>query len=234
MNHIISKSCADAQAYIVPFRAGSPRSVSIAPEIDAAVDLAINGSFGGNLGETYAMTLPVGDKLTSIILLGLGADRLSVRDIHTKAAPAFKQAKQLGAKHVAIMLDQVSELSESFELFGALARLPQLVGYTNSGLKSNPENKSLEQITFVTAADGLDAALKEAVATARGTIIARRLCNLRSNEQTPQSLAEDTAALGKEYGFDVQLFDKAAIEELGMESFLSGHAARTTPRPCLS
>ena len=108
MNHIISKSCTDAQAYIVPFRAGSPRSVSIAPEIDAAVDLAINGSFGGNLGETYAMTLPVGDKLTSIILLGLGADRLSVRDIHTKAAPAFKQAKQLGAKHVAIMLDQVS------------------------------------------------------------------------------------------------------------------------------
>ena len=44
MKHIISKSCADAQAYIVPFRAGSPRSVSITPEIDAAGDLAINGS----------------------------------------------------------------------------------------------------------------------------------------------------------------------------------------------
>ena len=158
MKHIISKSCADAQAYIVPFRAGSHRGVSIAPEMDAAVDLAINGSFGGNLGETYAMTLPVGNKLTSIILLGLGADRLSVRDIHTKAAQAFKQAKQLGAKHVAVMLDQVSELSESFELFGALARLPQLVGYTNSGLKSNPENKNCEQVAFVTAADGLDAA----------------------------------------------------------------------------
>lgn len=230
MKHIISKSCADAQAYIVPFRAGSPRSVSIAPEMDAAVDLAINGSFGGNLGETYAMTLPVGNKLTSIILLGLGADRLSVRDIHTKAAQAFKQAMQLGAKHVAVMLDQVSELSESFELFGALARLPQLVGYTNSGLKSNPENKSFEQVAFVTAADGLDAALSEAVATARGTIIARRLCNLRSNEQTPQSLAEDAAALGKEYGFDVQLFDKAAIEELGMESFLSvARGAHNTP-----
>ena len=67
MKHIISKSCADAQAYIVPFRAGSHRGVSIAPEIDAAVDLAINGSFGGNLGETYAMTLPAGDKLTSPI-----------------------------------------------------------------------------------------------------------------------------------------------------------------------
>ena len=57
MKHIISKSCTDAQAYIVPFRAGSPRGVSIAPEMDAAVDLAINGSFGGNLGETYALSL---------------------------------------------------------------------------------------------------------------------------------------------------------------------------------
>lgn len=43
-------------------------------------------------------------------------------------------------------------------------------------------------------------------------------------------MAEDAAALGKEYGFDVQLFDKVAIEELGMESFLSvARGAHNTP-----
>jgi leucyl aminopeptidase len=232
MEHIISRECPKAQAYIVPFVKGQARCVHIADAMDEAIDIALAGDIDGGLGAVKTLTMPSGGELASVILVGMGSKEPSVRELHTKLAGAYKEAKKLGAKEIAVLLDQVPYLASSKELFIALARLPQLVGFNNNGHKSHPSASSFEKVTFVTAVEAseLEACLNEAVATARGTIIARQLCNMRASEQTPLSLAGDAAALGKEYGFEVEVFEKDAIEALGMDCYLSvARGAKNTP-----
>ena len=238
MEHVISEKCIQAQAYIVPFTAGATRRIHISDAVDEAIDIALTGGISAELGTIKTLTMPSEGKLATVVLAGLGDGRISVRELHTKLAAAFKAAKQQGAATVDVMLDQAPELTESRELFTALARLPQLVGYSNCGHRHAPAGGSFEKIVFVTekaveTAEELEDALHEAVACARGTILARQLCNMRATEQTPLSLAADARALGREYGFEVEIFEHDEIESMGMDCFLSVAKGAVNTPPAL-
>lgn len=233
MEHTISEICPQAQVYIVPVMAGAARRIHIADMIDEAIDIALQDNAGSEPGSIRTLTMPSGGALVSVILAGMGSSLPSVRQLHTKLASAFKEARHLGAKTVAVMLDQTPKLTSSRDLFVALARLPQLAGYSTNGHRHTPVSSSFETVTFVTAQADLEDALGEAVACARGTIIARQLCNMRATEQTPLSLAADVRALGREYGFEVEVLEHDAIEALGMDSFLSVAKGATNTPPAL-
>ncbi len=67
----------------------------------------------------------------------------------------------------------------------------------------------------------VDAALAQGVALANGMELTKRLGNLPGNVCTPSYLGEQARKLGKDWGLQVEVHDRKAIEKLGMGSFLS-------------
>ncbi len=63
--------------------------------------------------------------------------------------------------------------------------------------------------------------VKEALALAEATVIAREISNEPSNIIYPETLAKKVEKLGKKYGFEVEVIGEKKIKELGMESYLS-------------
>ena len=73
-------------------------------------------------------------------------------------------------------------------------------------------------------------AVKAGVATAEGMALTKDLGNLGGNVCTPGFMAETAQKLGKEFGFEVEVLERADMEKLGMHSALS--VGRASYSPC--
>ena len=80
------------------------------------------------------------------------------------------------------------------------------------------------------AADGLDAAARTGIAIADGMALTKDLGNLGGNVCNPAYMADTAVALGKEFGFEVEILERADMEKLGMHSALS--VGRASYPPC--
>lgn len=77
----------------------------------------------------------------------------------------------------------------------------------------------------------VDEEYNQALNIAKSTIIARDLVNEPSNIIYPETLANEVLTLGKEYGFEVEVYEQEKIKELGMEAFLAvGKGSINKPR----
>jgi leucyl aminopeptidase len=76
----------------------------------------------------------------------------------------------------------------------------------------------------------LDAAVKRGLAVAAGMALTKDLGNLGGNVCTPAYMADTARALGREFGFDVEVLERADMEQLGMGSALS--VGRASASPC--
>jgi len=76
----------------------------------------------------------------------------------------------------------------------------------------------------------LTAAVRRGEAIAEGMALARDLGNLPGNVCTPSHLAETAAALGRQFGFEVEVLERADMERLHMGSALS--VGRASHEPC--
>jgi leucyl aminopeptidase len=68
---------------------------------------------------------------------------------------------------------------------------------------------------------GVARGLQRGQALAAGVELARECANRPGNHATPSYLAAEAKKLGKQFGFEVEVFDRKAIEKLGMGSFLA-------------
>jgi len=73
------------------------------------------------------------------------------------------------------------------------------------------------------------AALKEAVATADGTDLARTLGNLPPNICTPSYLADEARRLAKQFKLGIEVLERKDMEKLGMGALLSVTAGSRQP-----
>ena len=73
-------------------------------------------------------------------------------------------------------------------------------------------------------------AVKRGLAMAEGVALARDLGNLPGNICTPSYLAETARALGKEFGFKVEVLEREDMAKLGMGSALS--VGQASAQPC--
>jgi leucyl aminopeptidase len=73
-------------------------------------------------------------------------------------------------------------------------------------------------------------AVKTGLATAEGMALTKDLGNLGGNVCTPGYMAETAQKLGKEFGFEVEVLERADMEKLGMHSALS--VGRASHSPC--
>lgn len=215
-------------ACVIPFTAPAVYATSICPEADRAVSLALEAGFSGREGELQVLTLPCEGRLMHVVLVGLGSSP-SPRCVHLSVAKALRRCKEQQTRDISMVLENAPVLLQDEALFEAACRLPTLVNYTNTGLKSGKAPVEFETIRLV-APSQMKPLLDEAIACAEGTVWARRLCNEPASMKTPASLARDVEWLGNTYGFDVEVFEQEAIEQMGMKSFLAvARGAHNTP-----
>jgi leucyl aminopeptidase len=96
--------------------------------------------------------------------------------------------------------------------------------------QKQPPAPALAEVVFpLSVKPELQNALREAVATASGTALARTLGNLPANICTPAYLAEAAKKLAREFKLGVEVLERKDMEKLGMGALLS--VARASHEP---
>lgn len=134
---------------------------------------------------------------------------------------AISFLNQLKVEEASLVAYAFSSLKEDKELYGrALGEIPFLSNY--KFIKYQHEPSSLPTLSVVSIHSDLPWEwIIEGTKMAEGVLIARDLVNEPPNVLTPRELALRIEELGKQYGFSVEVYDKAKIVELGMGGLLA-------------
>lgn len=165
-------------------------------------------------------------------VIGLGAaDRLTAerlrRAVH-KQLGRFNEGKHVRAQ---LALVGLADRPEADDLAGALADAAVLSNYQFLTYKKERDKLryKLDELRIHSDAHGGAQAVRQAVAVAEATCIARDLVNEPPNVLTAVELAERARQLGLQHGFRVEIFNKKKIEELGMGGLLAVNRGSQTP-----
>ena len=221
-----------------------------ASELELATNNALsnvlkNGDFDGKVGATLLLHQLTGIENTRVMLVGLGKPeelnvkhlRKSVRSV-IKAMPkgvataslflAENTVSETGAD--AITSDITSNEKNTAPAANILSKAAHLVevimdcAYQVNSIKAKKADANLlTQINIHVAdahAETAELGLKQGVSIAHGITLAKDLGNLPPNICTPIYLGEQAKLLATQYGFNVEVLEKAEIEKLGMGSFL--------------
>lgn len=192
-------------------------------DLDVDWPLLAEAGFAGAIGETYVV-LRQGQPTR--VLIGVGSredlDKTKVRD----AAAAFALAART---HRSLSVDLGEPLPNLTvgDTVQAIVEGVLLARYSYDALKSSPATVPL-QLLAMKVADGLTADAEQGVATGRATsaatILARDLANTPPGLLDAEEMANIAQALGAERGFEVEVFDKEALIELGCGGLLGVNA----------
>lgn len=226
MNCYISKTFPSADAYILPYLSDAPLLVEL-----PLTGLAQAAEYLTHSAGEDVQGLDLLQDGTKCCVIAVRLEQpVTPRGVYLRLAKALRRCKNAGCRHIAIALDNCPVLCEQAVLFETAVRLTELVNYENRGQKHAPSSGGYADVTLVTASEGLEAPLAQALACAQGTVTARELCNQRASHQTPRSLAAEAKRLCEEQGCTVEILDSSAVQALGMDAFLAvAQGAAATP-----
>jgi leucyl aminopeptidase len=192
-------------------------------------DILRRGDMDGKPGATLLLHNVPGLLCDRVLLVGLGKERefrdKQYRDV---VRAAVKALSETGIGDAALYLTEIPvkkrDLAWSVEQAVLVA---EETLYRFDQMKSKPEEnkRALRRLTLAVSRRGElptgEAAALRGQAIAAGMKLAKDLGNLPGNVCTPSYLADQAVALAKKGGFDIEVLEQAAIEKLGMGSFLS-------------
>ncbi|MGM7697852.1 leucyl aminopeptidase [Microbacterium sp. A84] len=159
-----------------------------------------------------------------LVAVGLGArsdvDARVLRDAAAGLARAASRRSRLGLR-----IDDLAEVDPATAV-RALAEGALLARYRYTVLNSSSKHVGLNSLT-IDIPGGTDASVAEALATARAAVVARDLANTPPGHLTAVNMGEIAVDLGARFGFEVELFDKAALIELGCGGLLGVNQGST-------
>ena len=180
-------------------------------------DALTRAGFEAAVGKTLLIPAATGPDLVAVGAGGSGEiDGAKLRDL----AAAFVRAASRAAR-LALVIDRASVDAASGA--AALAEGAVLARYRYTILKSESKHTALDALTVsLEGADGehVTQGLAAGMLAARATIIARDVTNTPPGLLTATNLAEIAQTLGERFGFGVEVFDKAALTELGCGGLL--------------
>jgi leucyl aminopeptidase len=203
------------------------------PDALAPLDQALGGmlrravdsrDFRGKRDETLLL-YPDGIGASRLLLVGLGERGAVARDVLRRgAAIAARRAASLGAPSLTLAVEHASRSALTGSDVGQVLVEGAAHGaWLCNEYRSPDDERSTPPAEAVVALADSDAdagrALGEAVAT--GQSAARELQARPGNVCTPSFLAEHAQSLGETHGFDVTVFDRAAIEREGFRALLA-------------
>ena len=198
--------------------------------IDVASGNAISavikaGDMSGDLAATLLMHQLPNVMAKRLLLVGLGKQSEFGVKQYFKAIRAAVKALPKVAKEVGFYLTELPVTAMMLqEKTAQIAEIILDATYQINALKSKKaEAIALKKVAiFVEKAQEAEAktALAQGLAIAEGVRMAKDLGNLPGNICTPTYLGQQAKQLAKDYGFKVEVLDKAQIEKLGMGAFL--------------
>ena len=193
------------------------------------VELISSGDLDEKAGSTLLLHGLAGVAAERVLLVSLGksgalSDK-AWRDALSAAGGAFANSL---ARDGAIALEDAA-LPPGRDLAWALRQAARIVAdhayrFDAPRAKGDSAKRGARKIAFLLSSEP-DPSQKEAFlhgqAIAEGMALAKDLANLGANVCTPARLAETALALGKRFGFDVNVLERADMEKLGMGALLS-------------
>ena len=149
-----------------------------------------------------------------LVALGLGPSAEVTVPTYRRAAAALARAARRQT-HLAIdVLDGVPDGLDRPAVAQAIAEGALLGAYRYTALKSDPEQSHIESLTVVgKGGNRVQAALSRGRAVGEAVRLARDLVNQPGGTLTPSAFATRAEELADLKGFDVEVLDRAAIED---------------------
>jgi leucyl aminopeptidase len=209
-----------------------------------AVDQAAGGALGAALkrgdleekaGSTLLFPALAGVAADRVLLVSLGArtalgDR-TFRDALSGAGRALAAGAAADAA-VALVEVDVPNRSLPWRVQNAARLLADAAYKFDAPRAKPPAARGARKAVLLVSGDasGLEAAVRTGLAIADGMALTKDLGNLGGNVCNPAYMADTAVALGKEFGFEVEILERADMEKLGMHSALS--VGRASYSPC--
>ena len=201
-----------------------------AKELDKVADKAIstilkNGDFEGKLNTCLVLHQLSGVEASRVMLVGLGKQDEYSEKHYRQAVRAAIKALPKGVAHASLFLAEIAiKKSDTHAKVAQLVEVVLDATYQVNAIKAKKADPiTLTKVTInVDKADiaSAEAAIKQGAAIGAGVTVAKDLGNLPPNICTPSYLGEQAKLMAKQYGFKVEVLERAEIEKLGMGSFL--------------
>ncbi|MEG0844461.1 MAG: leucyl aminopeptidase [Romboutsia sp.] len=171
----------------------------------------------------------INNNLVNLCTVNLGKrediDQEKIRVIGGNIARKFKEV--IKKEETEVSIDVIST-DLNGEYIEALAEGIMLGSYEFDKYK---EVKCEGKNVSVNICTGEDVDFEKSNNMATSILIARKLVNEPANVIYPETLANEVVSLGKEYGFEVEVYEEDKINELGMEAFMAvGKGSINKPR----
>ena len=212
-----------------------------AKNLDVASSKAIsavlkNGDMEGKLNSTLVLHQVAGIVATRVLLVGLGKQAELGERHYRQAIRVAIKALPKGVASASIFLTELPiKKSDIQSKVAQLVEVAMDATYQVNAIKAKKaEPKALKKIAIYVAKSEntqAEAGIKLGLAISSGVSLAKDLGNLPPNICTPTYLGEQAEKLAKQYGFKVEVLEKAEIEKLGMGSFLGvAQGSKQPPR----
>ncbi len=214
----LSKMTADALLLVVSGEALAPNlDAHLAAPVKAALDC---GDFKLKSGRTLDLR-GLSDVKARRVLVVVSASS-APKAVRAALLTGLAALKQSAAKSIGLAFSGFEPSAELAEAFVVAAHEAAYV----YRLTKPSANEAVSWARFSLACEKAQAkavseGLERGRALASGIGLARELANRPANHATPTVLAETAQAMGKEFGFKVEVLDRKACEKLGMGSFLA-------------
>ncbi len=201
-----------------------------AKDLDKASNKSIsevlkNGDFEGKLNSTLVLHQLADVAASRVLLVGLGKQDDFTEKQYRQAVRAAVKALPKGVANASFFLAEI-DIKKS-NTHAKVAQLVEVVldtTYIVNAIKAKKvDTCTLKKVAIFVAkseTDIAEKAIKQGSSIGAGVSFAKNLGNLPPNICTPSYLGEQAKTLAKEYGFKVEVLEKAEIEKLGMGSFL--------------
>ena len=215
-----------------------------AKQVDAVAEgfltkILKRGDFDGKLESTLMLHDVANVASARVMLVGLGKAAGFTEKQYCKAVRAsLKALVKSGAKNAATFLAELTVKKLTAERRVALlveATLDahyQFDAIKRKKVKADTKNIQLSMDISVTETSEIaqaNAGLVYGEAVALGVSLAKDLGNLPPNVCNPTYLAEQALGLSQQYGLQVEVLEREALEKLGMGSFLGVSQGSETP-----
>jgi leucyl aminopeptidase len=182
-------------------------------------------AFAGFEAKTGTTLILARSRRPLIVVVGAGASAelgtAGLRDAAAAFARATSRFGRIGLRVPSIGAADAADAAQALTEGAILAR------YRFSELQRKPKDAPLERVELLI--DGVDrgaasAGVETGIVTARAANIARDLANAPPGHLTAADIADVAVALGRRFGFDVEVFDRQQLIDLGCGGLLGVNA----------